>query len=249
VDHVEVRIDGGDWQRASHRGDQWRYEWYLGGDVASETYTVTARATDLAGHTSRVTETVTVDLETPNPITLTLTSGGQVIPPGTTIYTVPTTLNLSWVTSTTRADLLPYEVVWTIYTTQIDQFRHTVPVNGPFESQYVAGEAQRIEPAVISRFADGNQQRDVYGSVYVDSPLTPDYITLQPATGQINPYRGWMDSGCSLVGTDRRVEGHAQSGVQPWTTPRNSTSPGTPRACASPGRAPTGTTTVICSST
>ncbi len=213
MDHVEVQIDGGDWAPASYYSDQWRYEWYLGEDVAGETYTVTARATDLAGHTSRVTSTVTVDLEVPNPITLTLTSSGQVIPRGTTIYTVPTTLDLSWVTSTARTDLV-YEVIWSVYDPQRTDYQippGPIPHSGPFESQYIAGEGQRIEPSVISKLTDGNQQRDVYGSVYVDSPLTPDYVTLQPAMGEIHPYQGWMDSGCSLVGTDRRIEGHAQS--------------------------------------
>ncbi|MGD2146812.1 MAG: proprotein convertase P-domain-containing protein [Anaerolineae bacterium] len=215
MDHVEVQIEGGGWQRASCFDDRWRYEWYLGEDVAGEAYTVTTRATDMAGHSSRVTETVAVDLQVPNPITLTLTSDAQDIPPGTVFYTSPVVLDLSWVTSTDRTDL-EYDVVWSVYNP--DKTDHhippwSIPHNGPFVSQYTSGEGERIVPAVISRLDDGNRQRDVYGSIYVDSPLTPDYVTLQPADGETDPYAGWMEGGCSLVGIDRRVEGHAQTGA------------------------------------
>ena len=209
---VQVSIDGGDWQDASFYGGEWRLDWYLGEEPAGKQYTVTARATDVAGHTTRVTSTeVTVDLERPNPITLTLTllGGGDVITPGLTLRTVPSVLDLTWVTSTSRADMLPYEVVWTIYTTQTNRFGHAVPVAGTLVSQYTAWEAQRIVPSVTSRFTTGNRQVDTYGSVYVDTPLTPDYITLETAWGERRPYLGWMESGCSRIGVDRRTKRNA----------------------------------------
>ncbi len=209
LDAVQVSIDNGDWQDAAFYGGEWRLDWYLGEEPAGKQYTVTARATDVAGHTARVTETVTVDLQRPNPITLTLSSGGAVVTPGTVLTTTPALLDLSWVTSTSRIDLLPYEVIWTIHATQTNQFRHPVPTTGPFSSTYPAGEAQRIAPKVVSRFADGNRQVDTYGSVYVDSPLTPDYITLETARGERRPYLGWMESGCSRMGVDRRAQRNA----------------------------------------
>ncbi len=42
------------------------------------------------------------------------------------------------------------------------------------------------------------------GPVYADSPLTPDYIALDE-----NPYEGWQESGCSLLGADRRADRRA----------------------------------------
>jgi hypothetical protein len=208
LDAVQVSVDGDDWQDASFYGGEWHLDWYLGEEPAMRQYTVTARATDVAGHTTPVTQTVTVDLERPNPITLTLSSGGEVVTPST-VLTTPALLDLTWITSASRADLLPYEVVWTIHTTQTNQVRHPVPTTGPFSSTYPAGEAQRIVPSVVSRFADGNRQVDAYGGVYVDGPLTPDYITLETARGERRPYLGWMDSGCTQIGVDRRTKRNA----------------------------------------
>jgi subtilisin-like proprotein convertase family protein len=74
----------------------------------------------------------------------------------------------------------------------------------------MAGEAQKITPSIITRLFDGNSQYDTYGSVYVDSPLTPDFIDMNMLSGEVHPYLGWMDSGCSLIGVDRKVSLSAQ---------------------------------------
>ena len=203
---VEVKVEDGDWQTASLFDTDWQLDWHIGEEPAGEDYTVTARATDLGGHTTRITQTVHVNLETPNPITLTLKSAGTVVTPGTTLRTMPTTLDLTWVTETQQTDLLPYEIAWTVYTTQTSHIvRLAAPPQGPLASTYVAGEAQRVRPRVISRLLDGNSQSDVYGTVTVDSPVTPDYISLETAPGERRPYLGWMESGCTQLGIDRRI--------------------------------------------
>lgn len=209
VSSVDIQIDGGEWQPAAIFGSQWQYAWTIGDEPAREYHSVTARATDFAGRTTQVTQNVLVDLEVPNPITLSLTSGGEVIPPGFTLRSIPTTLDLTWITTTQRTDLV-YNVLWTVETTQTQQVSHLVPPSGPFASVYLAGEAQRITPSVISRLLDGNQQYDTYGPVYVDSPLTPDFIAMDLSGGEARPYAGWMDSGCSLIGVDRNVTLNAQ---------------------------------------
>ena len=55
------------------------------------------------------------------------------------------------------------------------------------------GEAQKLDAGLESRDLYGNTTRQAFGPVYVDSPLTPDYIRLDNPGGT---YHGWMDSGC-----------------------------------------------------
>jgi subtilisin-like proprotein convertase family protein len=58
----------------------------------------------------------------------------------------------------------------------------------------------------------GNEGWQAAGPVYADGRLTPDYVMLEDPDGT---YLGWMDHGCSLVGTDRRAARYAQGGVEP----------------------------------
>ena len=173
-----------------------------------------ARATDRAGHTVQASATVTVNLDAPTPITLTLTSdvsGGNHVLPGTTLRAIPAGLTLTWQSNHNPADMLPYQI-------HLDGAYHPNDTNPGHRAAgrairftIIAGEAQRIEAAVTSRFTDGNRQVDSYGPVYVDTPYTPDYIDMGDHEGR--PYSGWMDSGCSLVGVDRRAQQHAQGGA------------------------------------
>ena len=50
----------------------------------------------------------------------------------------------------------------------------------------------------------GNERWQEFGSVIVDGPLTPDYITPLSAPGSAGG-ESWMDSGCTLLGVDRRI--------------------------------------------
>jgi len=210
--NVAPLTDSSAWQDASHYGGAWQFDWYLGDEPAGEPFTVTARAFDVAGHATRVTETVTVDLQRPNPITLTLSTGGQPITPGTTLTTpIPLDLDLTWVTSTQPSDLT-YDVTWTVHTTDTNRLpdqNNPISYTGPLSSTYRADEAQRVVPRVISRLDNGNTQVDTWGSVYVDGPETPDIITLETAWGEGRPYAGWMESGCTQMGVDRRASRNA----------------------------------------
>ncbi|MCX6029357.1 MAG: Ig-like domain-containing protein, partial [Chloroflexi bacterium] len=214
VTRVEVNVDGGGWAEASLQGEDWRYEWYLGEEPDNAHYNVAVRATDRAGWSTAVAHPVTVDLDAPNPITLSLTSNvtaGGVVSAGLTLRQFPATLDLAWQASEPPAKLLNYQVLWTVDTpTQTLQIPAIVPPGGPLSATYRAlFDAQRIQPSVTSVFTDGNTQVDDWGPVYVDTPLTPDYIEM---SGN-RPYRGWMDSGCSAIGLDRRVQENAPAGV------------------------------------
>ena len=60
----------------------------------------------------------------------------------------------------------------------------------------------------------GNERWQEFGSLIVDAPLTPDYITplssLSSTEGE-----GWLDSGCTLLGADRRIARGESTGR--WT--------------------------------
>ncbi len=207
---VEVSIDGGPWGLASIQDNQWKYEWALGEEPDNAQYNVAVRATDRAGWTNQINQTVTVDLDAPNPITITVVTDGAPLVQGETVTTLPATIDLTWEASEPSEKLSHYEVLWTVQTTDTHQILIPVYPNQTLASSYPAGEAQRIEVQVTSVFTDGNRQVDNWGPVYVDTPLTPDYVRIGEA--QIL-YRGWMDSGCSALGTDRRVQENAPSGA------------------------------------
>lgn len=57
----------------------------------------------------------------------------------------------------------------------------------------------------------GNIRWQSTGPIYLDSPLTPDYVALPDDGSTI--YRGWQASTCSLVGEDNRIRDHAQPGA------------------------------------
>ena len=50
----------------------------------------------------------------------------------------------------------------------------------------------------------GNARWQPFGSVVVDTPLTPDYIAPLSAAAGVGD-GSWMDSGCTLLGTDPRI--------------------------------------------
>ena len=76
------------------------------------------------------------------------------------------------------AGLSPYLAAWRIedaYTTTIQTSLHDSGRHGWRTSP--AGEAQRITVGLTGRDIYGNERRQEFGSVIVDGPLTPDFIT------------------------------------------------------------------------
>ena len=55
----------------------------------------------------------------------------------------------------------------------------------------------------MSRDKTGNAQAQAFGSIVVDRSLTPDLVQL-PSGQETAADRAWMDSGCTLLGRDRR---------------------------------------------
>jgi hypothetical protein len=67
-----VEVLSSTWDEASFGDGTWRYVWDLGVSPDAVDYTITARATDAAGHTGQDSQTLTVDLVPPAPVTPTL---------------------------------------------------------------------------------------------------------------------------------------------------------------------------------
>ncbi|MGC9396748.1 MAG: proprotein convertase P-domain-containing protein, partial [Anaerolineae bacterium] len=189
----------------------WRAAWALGGRTLfdGDVLTVTARALDIGGHTAVVTGTVVIDVLPPAPVALTLTSGGAVITPGLTLRSFSPTLELAWTESSDGSGLAPYRVEWTAALTSTQRL-----VSGTYDldrtAVFTPAEGEQVWARVASEDIYEQQSWQSNGPFYVDSPTTPDHTVLEPGA---QPYRGWMDSGCSLVGVDRRLSRQASPGA------------------------------------
>jgi hypothetical protein len=115
---VVWRVGGGDWRPAAVVSNNWTGGWYLPGDTPDGTpYAVTAQATDIAGHTALVTQTVIVDLTPPAPVTLTLHSAGGLLEPGATLREPSPVITLTWTASSDGSGIGGYQARWTAQTT------------------------------------------------------------------------------------------------------------------------------------
>jgi Concanavalin A-like lectin/glucanases superfamily/Bacterial TSP3 repeat len=175
-------------------------------DGVSTTATITA--TDLAGRTTVANRTLVADVVKPAPVNLTLTSNGTAVEPGVIIRDTGPELELTWTSSSDGSGLGPYEAAWRVedaYATTIQTSLHD-PADTR-EAHLTAGEAQRISSGLASRDVHGNERRQQFGSVIVDGPLTPDYFAPLSSSvlGAGAGAEGWMDSGCSVLGADRRI--------------------------------------------
>ncbi len=189
----------------------WRVAWSLAGRTLfdGDVLTVTARALDVGGHTALVTATVGVDLLPPAPVVLTMTSAGAVITPGLTLRGLTPTLELTWTESNDGSGLAPYRVEWTAALTSTQR-----TVSGTYDldrtATFMPAEGEQVWARVASEDVYGQQSWQSSGPFYVDNPTTPDHTVLEPGA---QPYRGWMDSGCSRVGVDRRLSRQASPGA------------------------------------
>lgn len=161
------------------------------------TYTVTVQANDVGGHTTELTQAITVDAAAPSNVDLTLSTGGNVIQPNATIRTLSPTLTLDWTSASDGSGVESYLVDWvtSITGTQSSVRTTQYPTR---TATYQPGEGQAVWASVGSRDVYGQESWQTTGPVYADTPRTPDYAPLD--------YDGWQDSGCSLVGVDRRIE-------------------------------------------
>ncbi len=188
----------------------WRFPWRLPEDQPLPDGTdqvATATATDAAGRRATATATLTLDVVPPAPVTLALTADGSAVQPGATLRTSPADVALGWTASADGSGLAPYRIAWTSPHTQTASMasKQRDPAL-PREDQFAAGEAQRLSVALTSRDTVGNVRQQASEPIYVDGPRTPDYIALPASSDTLaSPYEGWTESGCTLMGADRRA--------------------------------------------
>ncbi len=220
VTQVEVLGLDGVWRTASLHGDTWNIPWGLATTRLpdNETRTVQVRATDIAGHTTTIEETLTVDALPPAPMELTLTADGVPVQDGDLLPAPAADLTLSWTPSADGSGLAPaYRVRWTVQVTAtVSQTWQTVPAGGTLAANFTAYEGQRIAVGVGITDTAGNLRWQEWGTLLVDSPLTPDFLTLPSPLGG-----GAGGGGCTYLGADRRPErriygGETQSLYATW---------------------------------
>jgi subtilisin-like proprotein convertase family protein len=223
VGRLQVRYGERGWDQATVPTDTNAFDApvWSGTNVppAGEWVTLTARATDLAGRTATVSRTVWADAEPPAPATVTLAyldGGGarSVITPGVTIRDVSSpTLRIEWAGSTS-GDVSRYLAGWT--TSPTPDGLTSYPPSAREHTQTV-GEAQRVYAHVIVEDSAGNRTIETRGPIYVDDGGTPAYVT--PA-GPDQPYHGWLEDDCNLLGVDDRAARNASSDAGNGATQR-----------------------------
>ncbi len=194
VETVRIFADADTPINANVHTDSWRTPWYLGPDALpdGETFTLAARATDVVGHQTTVTETVLVDLVPPSELDTVLSPADPVI------RTSGAPLTLTWSAATDGSGVSGYDVVWKVadaLTTTAT--RQAFAATDPRQTIFTAGEAQRVTAELVARDVHGNARRETVGARLVDGPTTPDYIPLSADH--------WRSSGCTLLGVDRRA--------------------------------------------
>ena len=154
-----------------------------------------------------VEETLIIDVAPPWETGLALTADGQPVQAGTVIRLARPELRLAWEPAADGSGTASYTVRWTgtSAVTRTETVR-SIPVGGPYEDRFTASEAERVMVELVSRDQYGNERSQGFGPVLVDSPLTPDFVLLPPA-GEHDAalYSAWLDSGCTLLGTDGRA--------------------------------------------
>ncbi len=193
---------------------QWKASWSfdLENPPDNVTYSVVVTATDKVGRNTISNNTLLVDVVPPAPVTITLAytnSQGILtpLPAGMTIYDlISPTLLITWTASSSN-DLNRYLVGWTTNPTLTATDIANLTTHAPGDRQHVqsVGDVQKWFAQIVSQDQNGNQRVQTLGPVFADYRLTPDYIDLTGFGNLSGLYRGWLNSGCTLLGVDRRV--------------------------------------------
>jgi hypothetical protein len=200
VASVQVALEGGAWVTTTlfqRSPDRWMARLPYASTPDGEAVTIQARALDLAGHAVEFTHLITMDLASPEAVSLTLgytNSLGVFTPlsPGAVIRdTLNPSLLLTWSASQDAAGLRGYYAGFAG-----EEALAFIPAGGERRLLLATQEAHAYTATVETVDSFGNTTRDTLGPVYVDIPATPDFAPL-------GDYQGWKTSGCSLLGTQR----------------------------------------------
>src|SRR5262249_26061234 len=181
----------------------WIAPWLLSGIPDGVSYPLVITATDRAGRVTTLSDSIVVDIVPPSltSVSIAYTNANGLrttLSPNDTIYDVNTpALLINWASDST--DLAHFDARWT--PTITPTALTALPASAREYAQTV-GEAQRWFAHISATDQHGNQVQQTLGPVIADFVRTPDYITLEGR----QPYAGWLDSGCTLIGVDRRVQ-------------------------------------------
>jgi subtilisin-like proprotein convertase family protein len=203
-------------------GAPWNAVLYSGSPIppSGQTYTLTARVTDVASRTVEVSRTIWADAVPPDGFGVTLAytdSQGlrQTVSPGATIYdaqTLSPTLIVTWTASSDEGGLGPYHVEWIEHLPSTSPVQRSTDVVTPRSDSFGAGEAQKLSVEVSAHDLYDNRTLQALGPVYVDYEETPAYIGTDASGHLATPvYRGWLEAPCNLLGTDTRAADRAGS--------------------------------------
>jgi hypothetical protein len=205
VERVMVEIGGGRpaTLNATVEGGTWRASWFLGDstfDGVSVPMTVTAR--DSAGLTGSVAGTVVVDLVAAPPVEIAISQGGRAVQPG---QVLTSTTELLVAAAGPGGSPPP----GTSYEWQITRgVSNTLVVVG---DRVTPQELDTLIARVTQTDAAGNTRVQSAAPLFVDTPYTPDRITLSGPEGIAT---GWMATGCTDLGVDRRAAQLGRAGAR-----------------------------------
>jgi hypothetical protein len=178
--------------------------------AGTEPFTLTVRATDLAGRTTTITPTIVVDLYPPEAVTVTLAytdSLGQRVPlswANPVIREANRPLIVEWEAASDGSGIEGYYVGWTSSPTPTLSVLTRYTPDAPRRHEQVVGEAQVAYAHLVIRDGLGNARVQTFGPYLVDSPLTPDLIG---ASDDGVWYSHWLESGASLLSRERSGQG------------------------------------------
>ncbi|MBN1887616.1 MAG: Ig-like domain-containing protein [Thermoflexales bacterium] len=220
---LRIRLDSapfpnGVWQDIPHSNDYplvaspWSVSLHSASLIppGGQTYTVTIRATDGAGRTTELVRSLWADAVPPGASQITLTyASGAIITPAMTVWDVASpTLTAAW-TASPSPDTASYTFEWLEQRpgvpSQMVQQTDQVTVTEPRLSTYEAGEPQKLWGRLTSRDEYGNANPQTIGPVYVDYERTPVYVDMGGGETDGQPYRGWLQAPCNLLGEDSRL--------------------------------------------
>ncbi len=172
-------------QPANLKPGGWSYP-LLVDDADGFTLDVTAQAYDLSGRSSSASQTVIIDILPPGVVDIRLSrleNGTSItITPGSTVYIANPTLLIEWGAASDGSGLLGYYAGWTTTPTPTLEALTFYPAGGSRSHSQVLGEAQLVYAHLVSVDLFGNTRWQTLGPLYVDGPLTPDYIEIGRAS-------------------------------------------------------------------
>jgi hypothetical protein len=209
---VIVRVDGQSLTATLDGANGWTARWQTGLAALPDglSVPVVVTATDTVGRETVMSNGLLLDAAPPGAVVVSLSYtnslGARVaLAPGQTIYDVLTpTLLMTWTEALDAGGLDHYQAGWTggVTLTALELAGLLTTPPATRDNAQAVGEARKVYAHVIATDLMGNQTESTLGPMFVDYRQTNDYIALDDAEGI---YRGWMNSGCALLGTDLRV--------------------------------------------